>query len=788
LAADVAPCDQPTTPVDPADAASATFSLGDLWCPSCSWLISANLQRMEGVHEAEVNFIQREAHVRFDPSRVDPRRLLRRVRQLGYRAWLPGDKPYDEEEAHWFRLLICSVLVMHDMLGSMTLYLRDWLGWSTPDQEWLVHIFNLMSLMASVPVILLLGIPILRAGIASLLQRRANVHAFIALGAFAAFALSLRNIMAGHGRVYFDTTTVLLFLVAIGHWLEMRAQKQSNQAVERLFAELPQEATWITAEGEQHLPLEQVSKGARLRVRPGERFPVDGVVARGEGDVDESLLTGEPEPVAHRSGDRVLAGTINLDGAFEVITTATGAETVAGQVGRLLHQALWQRAPIERLADRLAAWLTPIALLLAGATFVFWSARLGMETGLINALSVLLIACPCALGIATPLTLWVGLGRAAEAGAILRSTGVLEQLARVQQVFFDKTGTLTTRPLRLQAVAAANLDKTAFLSTVGALEAPSEHPLAQAILAGLDAHSEASIRTTPSLDRFRALPGRGVTAWMDGVEIWAGSRQLMAEQRLTFPASLLDQAEQWQQQGQTLVYAGWEGRVQGMLGLGEVVRSEVVTALHQLQALGVQVTILTGDDAAAGKRWQQLLGTPVLAEQRPEDKLARLEAARSTASVAMVGDGINDGPALAAASVGIAVGHSTDVAQAAADVILLNDDLRSAPWLLALGRAAMRKVHQNLVWAFAYNVIGVGLAMTGHLQPVISALFMVASSTLVMSNALRLRKFGQGRQELRAEREHPSPSSPLPHPTPPATLDFPHQVSDLFSSEMIAHG
>lgn len=762
------------------------LSLGGLWCSSCAWLIGETLRRIPGVHEVEVSFLQREVQVAFDPGRTNPRRLLRRVRRLGYRAWLPGDPPYDEEEGLLNRLLVGGVLAMHVMLISLILYAREWLGWASPETAWLVHFFHVMLFVASLPLVLLLGLPILRAGLASLLRGRPNMHTLIALGTFSAFGLSVRNLFLGLDRVYFDTASMLLFLVTIGHWLEVQARKAGNQAVERLWKRIPREATWMTPQGERRVPADQLPPGGRVRVRPGEGFPVDGLVAIGEGDVDESLLTGEPTPVTRRTGDRVLAGTISLDGAFEIITTAVGAETVAGQIGRLLHQALWQRAPVERLADRLAALAVPAAVLMAGGTFAFWTSRSGVEMGLLHALSVLLIACPCALGLATPLTLWLALGRGVEAGVILRNTDALERLARVRHLFFDKTGTLTQRPFRLQTVAlaeekvgnwgawelrgtrgnAGELRETLssseflrvppgpseflrtsaplhlcspaprhFLSRVAAVETPSEHPLAQAVVAAAQQQHLA----LPAVADFRALPGHGVRGRVEDTILSVGSRRLMEAQSLYLSADLAAVAEGWQQDGLCVVYAGWEGRVAGLLGLGEEVRPEAVEVVHYLRDMGLEVAVLTGDDVAAGKRWQRRLGVPVYAGQQPDEKLARLRDAPGP--VAMVGDGINDGPALAAATVGIALGQGTDVARAAADIILLGGDLRAVPWIIELAQTAMRRLHQNLAWAFAYNLIGLGLAVTGHLQPVLAAAAMVASSLIVTGNALRLRHF-----------------------------------------------
>ena len=720
---------------------TAVFSLGGLWCPSCAWLIRERLSRTPGVANADVSFLQREARVVYDPERVTQKRVVRRVRQLGYHAWPEGESTSDEEEAHWNRLLISGVLTMHIMVLSFMLYFRQWTGRASVETEWLSHIFEIMILIMSVPAVLILGLPILRAGLASLLRGRPNTHTLIAVGAFSAFGLSLRNFVLGQGGIYFDTAAVLLFLVAIGRWLEMRAHKVSNEAVEQLWQRMPPQAAWLTVDGEQQVAADAVPPGGRVLVRPGERFPVDGIVAVGEGDVDESLLTGEPEAVSRRNGDRVLAGTINLDGSFEVITSATGGATMVGQIGRLLHQALWQRSPVERLADKIAAWMVPTAVFLAAITYFYWSQQSGFEAGLIYALSVLLIACPCALGIATPLTLWLGLGRATGLGIILRQTGVLEQLAQVNHVFFDKTGTLTQRPLQLEAVATQTIDQAELMAWVTAVEASSEHPVAQAILT--DGVSQNDL---PTVKMFRALPGKGVTALVNQVPVWVGSYRLMMALNLTLSFQLAETVRQWQAQGLMVIYAGWDGCVQGIIGLGERLRLEAAVTIQTLKDLNVQVSVLTGDDEIAGQRWQAQLDVPVKAALTPADKVAELQAAGS--GTLMVGDGINDGPALAAATVGIAVSQGADVAQEAADAILIQQNLHAVPWLIQLSRRTMQTVRQNLAWAFLYNVVGLGLAVTGHLQPALAALLMVLSSAVVTGNALRLRKFPTGHPEM----------------------------------------
>ncbi len=723
------------TQTQPEQAEEATLTLGDLWCTSCSWLVEETLKRTPGVLQAQVNFLRREARVTYDPTRLDLRRLVKRIRRLGYRAWTPEETPEDEEEALFSRILISTVFVMHIMIGSFILYARDLLGLSSPESQWLANFFYITFFVASLPLLYLLGWPILRTGIVSVLRRQPNMHALIALGAFSAFILSTRNLFLGYEHVYFDTAAMLLYLVTIGHWLEIKARTEGLQAVERLWKRVPQEALWISPNGEKRVPVEELPPGARVRIAPGEPIPVDGIVAEGQGDVDESLLTGEPLPVFRKVGDRVYAGTVNVDGTLEVVTVAVGQDTVAGQIGRLLHQALWQRSPAERLADRIAAVLIPVAVFVALATFWYWSRTAGPEIGLMHALSVLLITCPCALGLATPLTLWVGLQRASEEGALLRNTAVLEHLAQVRHVFFDKTGTLTRQPLRLHTVEVDEEDRREFLRRVAAAEGPAQHPLAEAIR---HAAQQQGLEVPP-VKAFEARPGQGVVAQMNGTILYVGNERLLHEAGLTLPSALQRKAQGLREEGLCVVYAGWGGRVRGLIALDEDMRPEVPQVLKALQALGCEVEVLTGDDPQAGKRWMDLLGVSVRAGLTPEEKLRRIHEVHGP--VAVVGDGINDGPALAAADVGIAVGQGTDIARAAADVILLREDLRLVPWLLDLARAVRRKVHQNLGWAFVYNFIGVGLAVMGYLQPILAALAMVASSLLVTSNALRLRRY-----------------------------------------------
>ena len=727
------------------------LTLGGMWCSSCAWLVSENLKRTKGVVAAEVSYIQQQANLTFDASITNPKKLKKRVRSLGYQATLPNEKPRDEEESFYTRLLIGGVMVLHDMIVGAGIYLREIMGWVTPESQPLVDFFQVMMAVTSLPVLILLGLPILRAGIASLLRGQPNIHTLITIGAFSAFGLSVRNLIAGTGGQYFDTATMLIFLISIGRWLEMQAHKSSNKAVAKLLEQIPDEAMIVTAEGDQTVRASELRAGQRVRVRPGEKFPVDGLIATGEGDVDESLLTGEPRPVTHRVGDAVQAGTLSLDGSFEIIATAVGDSTTAGQIGRLLHEALWNRSPLERLADKLSAWMTPIALGLATIAFLFWESRAGLEEGMLVALSVLLIACPCALGLATPLTLWLSLGRAAESGIILRSTAALERLAKVERVFFDKTGTLTILPMKVKSIITAKSAKGAgknkkslselgvlsglendFLRIVASVERESEHPLARAIVD----HTNSFGVEISKPDLFKALPGMGVIADLDDKNIVIGNLRLLEQEEIIVSKDIEQQAEEMKDAGQVVVYAGWDGQVQGLVGLGETVREEAKDVLHQLQTRGLNLGVLTGDEERAGERWQKTLGIPVRAALTPDEKMSHL-----VENTAMIGDGINDGPALAASTVGLAMNHGTDVARTAADIVLMRDDLRVVPWLFDLSKRTMRIVKENLGWAFIYNIIGVGMAMAGLMRPIWAALAMVMSSIFVTVNAMRMNKY-----------------------------------------------
>lgn len=641
------------------------------------------------------------------------------------------------------RLMLNAFLAMMVMALSLALYsdffFADWgqLGQGARSM------LQAIAMLFATPAVLLLALPILEDAIFTFqVYRRLTTSALIALGSLAAYGLSVYATFTGQGHTYFETATMTLLLVTLGRWLDARAQLESAKALDELLARTPAEASLLSpSEGqdllETRVPVEQLQIGHRIRVRPGENFAVDGLVISGEGSVNQANITGEAAPAYKNPGQMVYAGTTNLDGSFVIEATQVGEERVMGKLIRLLDEARLYRAPIERLADRVSGFFVPIVLVLAFGTFVYWTWQVSFEQGLLNALAVLLIACPCALGVATPLAIWAGLGRAAQQGVLIRDSVTLEKLAHIRQVFFDKTGTLTTGESTLVEIISEAGEAVSLLQMAAALEHGSEHPLARSIQAA------AAVRALALLpvENFRAWPGLGVSGRVATQEVWVGSQRLMEQQELDLSDTLQGERQRLEQAGLTVIHVGWNGVVQGLLGLSETIRPAAAAALAEMQRQGVSVQVLTGDSRAAGAALGQRLGVTVQSELLPHDKVGVIEQAEAGGSTAMIGDGLNDAPALARASVGIALGCGADVTREAADVSLLGSDLAQITWTLSLARRVYRTIGWNLARAFVYNVIGIGLAMAGFLHPVLAAAAMVLSSVLVVGNSLRIFRF-----------------------------------------------
>jgi heavy metal translocating P-type ATPase len=642
------------------------------------------------------------------------------------------------------RLGLAAFLSMNVMAGSLVLYAGDPVSTGAaadPLHTGLAEILRYALLLFSAPVILLLGWPLLESALGDLRRRGAGVDALIALGAAAAFATSAIATIRGAGAVYYETACMVLVLVTLGRYLEALSRTRAAASLTGLLAREPRVAAVVREDGVVEEPLERVLPGDLVRVAAGSVVPVDGVIEEGEGGVDESTLTGEPLPRRRRVGDRIFAGTVSRDGAFFVRVAEAGEGRLSARIARLLEEAKRARPPMERMADRIAAVFTPLAVVAALGTGVFWTLRTGPAAGLVNALAVLLIACPCALGLATPLAVWRAIGSAARRGIVVRGGAALERLARVRSVFFDKTGTLTGgMPHLARIVPVPGEDPERILALASSLETVSDHPLARAVVA------EARERGAPAgrVRSFRVHPGVGVEGEVVSGDPETRRVAVGGAEMLHRAAGIADFASPpWAagalSEGAPSAFVAVDGRAVGLLLFAESPRPGVARALADLEREGIEVEILTGDRFESAEAFGKRLGVRVRSALSPDEKVEAVGAAeRSAGPVAMVGEGLNDAPALGRAGVSIALGCGDGVAREAADIQLLRDDPSQLPDLVRLARRTLRAIRVNLFWAFAYNVALVPLAASGRLHPVLAALAMVASSLLVAGNSMRV--------------------------------------------------
>ena len=630
-----------------------------------------------------------------------------------------------------------------------------------PLQHWLPHgAMNWTQFALATPVVLWGGWPFFVRGWASLVSRHFNMFTLIAMGVGTAYVYSVIATLApglfpasframGEVAVYFEPAAVIVVLVLLGQVLELRARAQTSSAIRNLLRLAPDTARRVATDGsENEVPLADVRAGDRLRVRPGERVPVDGVVLDGRTAIDESMVSGEPIPVEKQPTDPVTGGTMNGTGSIVMRAERVGADTLLARIVRMVNEAQRSRAPIQRLADTVSGWFVPTVVAVAVATFVIW-ARVGPEPrlahALVNAVAVLIIACPCALGLATPMSIMVGTGRGAEAGVLIRHAEALEALDTVTTVVVDKTGTLTEGRPRLTAVEPApGVDEAALLHLVGSLEQGSEHPLAASIVAGAHARG-VSLRAAHD---FVSVTGQGVSGVVHGQRVAVGSARYL-DSLGADPSGLDARASALRAAGQIVVFAAVDGRAAGLLAVADPIKPTTIEAIRGLHAEGLKVVMLSGDNRATAEAVARAVGIDrVEAEVLPEQKAATVAALEAGGDrVAMAGDGINDAPALAAATVGIAMGTGTDVAIESAGITLVKGDLRGIVRARRLSRATMRNIRQNLWFAFAYNAFGVPIAagllypaFGWLLSPVIASAAMTLSSVSVISNALRLRR------------------------------------------------
>ena len=720
------------------------IGIGGMTCASCVARVEKALNKMPGVESATVNLATESARIVVQSAQVTDARLRRAIRDAGYEPLTPEAAEMADQASAWagfapvaFGLFLSAPLVL-PMLGDL---------WG---QHWMLP--SWLQFALATPVQFVLGARFYKAGWHALKAFTGNMDLLVSLGTTAGWLLSVwlwLNAHEGHApHLYFEGSAVVITLVLLGKWLEARAKRQTTEAIRALHALRPDKAHWISDDGEVDVPVAEILVGDRVAVRPGERFPLDGELIEGQTQVDESMLTGEPLPVSKSMGAALTGGSINGDGRVLMRVTAVGHETVLSRIIRLVEDAQAAKAPIQRLVDKVAEIFVPVVLVVALLTLAVWLFMgASFETALIHAVAVLVIACPCALGLATPVAIMAGTGVAAKHGILIKDAQALEMAHRVQTVAFDKTGTLTVgQPRLIEHLVAPGHDVTTALAWAASVQSGSEHPLARAVLKAAQAQG---LKTSTPQD-LSAVPGRGVQAQVDGRQLLLGSLRWLQQEGMD-NALWAEDVKALQSQGATLSALAERGPdgVQGVLlmAFGDEPKAGAQEALAALRERGLQLVMISGDNQAAAEAMARRLGLrpedgEVLADVLPGDKAAQVQKLREGGRiVAMVGDGVNDAPALAAADVGMAMGNGTDVAMHAAGITLMRGEVALVGAALDISARTVAKIRQNLFWAFAYNVAGIPLAAMGYLNPVIAGGAMALSSVSVMSNALLLKRW-----------------------------------------------
>jgi len=723
------------------------LAIGGMTCASCVGRVEKALRAVPGVFKADVNLATETARVDAVAT-LTPAALIEAVEKAGYSASVKGARAGGaNEDAR--RAATANRELRHVMIAailSLPLVLPMLLspfGISAAVPAW-------VQLILATPVQFWLGARFYRAGWKALLARTGNMDLLVAIGTSAAYGLSLYQILSGPiahgagGHYYFEASAVVITLVLLGKWLEGRAKRQTGEAIRALMALRPERARVVRTDGsEAEVSLDDVEVGDRVRIRPGERIPVDGRILEGATSVDESMLTGESMPLSRSPGDRVTGGAINGEGLLLVETLAVGAETTLARIVRLVESAQGAKAPIQRLVDKVSAVFVPVVLGVALLTLIGWLAvGASAEVAILNAVAVMVIACPCALGLATPTAIMAGTGVAARAGVLIKDAEALETAHRIDTVAFDKTGTLTEgKPALVAAIPAGGMDERGLLELAAGLQSGSEHPLARAVMA---AAADQAVRPAQLRD-MKALPGRGVRAAHGATIVSLGSTRLLEELKIGRELLAVD-AEMFEREGRSiawLVETAPDKRLLGLLAFGDEAKSTASQAVGILHGRGIRTVMITGDNEGSAHAVARGLGIDeVIANVLPEGKSDAVASLRhGDRVVAMVGDGVNDAPALAVADVGIAMSTGTDVAMHAAGITLMRGDPRLVADAIEISKRTYSKIRQGLFWAFVYNVVGIPLAALGYLSPVIAGGAMALSSVSVVVNALSLRRW-----------------------------------------------
>ncbi|OGT20801.1 MAG: copper-translocating P-type ATPase [Gammaproteobacteria bacterium RBG_16_57_12] len=729
------------------ETSEATLLVEGIHCAACVWLIEHALQPMEGVLQAEVNLAYQRLQVRWDTRQRKLSDILRRLAAIGYAA-----VPYNPQRAEGvvlrhnkallYRMAFAGFGMMNMMFIAIALYSGEYSASRIdPEHKQFLH---WIALLLATPVLLYSGWPFYRAALRGLASRQLTMDLPIAIGVSATYLYSVWVTVSGAGNVYFDTVTSFLFVILVGRYLEGLSRRSTTTATARLMELQPRSALKLEGDEQKLVSVRSLTLGNRVLIRPGDKVPVDGRIVDGESTLDEAMLTGESHPVHKRVGDAVVAGTVNGQGALVVAVEQLGQNTALARIIHLVEAAQGSKAPIQHLADRIVPWFVAITLGLAAVTFLFWITAAGFDLALMAGVSVLIITCPCAFGMSTPMSVVVSVGHGAAHGVLVRNGRALETLSGVTHVVFDKTGTLTEGRMSVSGIhpaPGAAMTPAQMVALAAAVEARSEHPIARAIV--LHAGQDKAVARGGVLADFISLPGLGVKAVIDGVPVAVGSAALLDNQGINLPVELQERRAAVEQAAGVAVFVVLAGQVAGLIALQDQLREGAAALVQALQQRGLGVTLLTGDSQAAAEQVAKQLGggIRVIARVLPQDKDQVIVQLREAGErVLMVGDGVNDAPALARADVAIAMGSGTDVSMDCADIVIMGNDLRRILFAIALSRRALRTIRQNIAISLIYNMIFVPLAMAAKLTPVTAALAMPISSLLVIGNAILIRR------------------------------------------------